>query len=204
VFEYIEAHRPAGAGSFLCGPTTTYGVVESECAYFTWPAVPGVLGTRWLVVEVVQLPDGATGLRADAEVVWLTPHAAAETIPTGARLLRISVGSGIKGNQPKQRPLTVTSTTKIEKIAALIDALPAEQPGERSCPVDFGIEVRLAFYRRRGAAPLAVADDDPGGCGSVKLTIAGRAQAPLEDGAQLIEAVDRVLGVRLDTSPLAH
>jgi hypothetical protein len=71
----------------------------------------------------------------------------------------------------------------------------------RSCPIDFGITVRLACYRRRGAAPPAVANDDPGGCGTVKLTIEGRSQPRLEDGAQLAEAVDRALGVGLDTAP---
>lgn len=204
VLEYVEAHRPAGTSESLCGPSTTNGVIESECAYFAWPKAPGMLTTRWLVIEVVQLPDGATGLRADAEVVWVTPRPASETVPAGERVLRISVGSSIKANQPRQRPLTVTSAERIERIAALIDALPAEQPGSIVCPADFGIDVRLAFYRRREAPPLAVANDDPGGCGEVKLTIEGRAEAPLEDGAQLIARIDRVLGVRLDTSPPAH
>ena len=129
MLEYVEAHRPAGTSESLCGPSTTNGVIESECAYFAWPQVPGTLTMRWLVVEVVQLPDGATGLRADAEVVWVTPRPASETVPAGARLLRISVSSSIKANQPRQRPLTVTSATKIAKVTALINALPAAQPG---------------------------------------------------------------------------
>jgi hypothetical protein len=133
-----------------------------------------------------------------------TAQAASEPVPIGARLLRISVSASIKANQPRQRPLTVTSAKKIEKIAASIDALPAERPGLRACPVDFGIRVRLAFYRRRGAAPLAVAEDDPGGCGPVRLTIEGRAQPPLECGAQLLGRVDRVLAVKLDTVPPRH
>ncbi len=124
-----------------------------------------------------------------------------ERIPPGARMLHISVSSTIKSNQPKQRPLTVSASAKIARIAALIDALPAEQPGLRACPADFGIRVRIAFYGRRGAAPAAVADDDPGGCGVVRLTIEGRAEPPLEGGAQLVERVDRVLGVRLETTP---
>jgi hypothetical protein len=201
VIEYVEAHRPAGTSESLCGPSTTNGVIESECAYFAWPTVPGSLTTRWLVVEAVQLPDGVTGLRADAEVVWVTPRPASEKVPAGARLLRISVSGYIKANQPRQRPLTVTSAKKIEKIAALIDALPAEQPGRFVCPADFGIDVRLAFYRRRDGPPLVVANDDPGGCDDVSLTIEGRAQPPLEGGAQLVEGVDHVLGVRLDTAP---
>ncbi len=153
---------------------------------------------------VMALAVSALGVCAGsgvAQVVWVTPHPASETIPAGAHLLRISVGSSLKPNQPKQRPLTVTSAQKIDRIAALIDALPAAQPGLRACPVDFGITVRLAFYRKRGASPLAIAKADPGGCGPVALTIEGRAQPALEGGAQLLERVRRVLGVKLDTSP---
>ncbi len=201
VLGYVEAHRPAGTSESLCGPSTTNGVIESECAYFAWPQVPGTLTMRWLVVEVVQLPDGATGLRADAEVVWVTPRPASETVPAGARLLHISVSSSIRANQPRQRPLTVTSATKIAKVTALINALPAGQPGSFACPVNFGVNVRLAFYRRRGGPPLAVANDDPGGCGDVRLTIDGSGQPPLGGGTKLLEGVDHVLGVRLDTAP---
>jgi hypothetical protein len=166
-----------------------------------------VLSTRWLVVEVVQLPGGSTGLRADAQVVWVKPRPASEQIPPGAHLLRVSVGTAIPANKPKQRPFTVTSPKILHRILALLNALPAAQPGARSCPIDFGIRVRLAFYVRRRMAPLAVAVIDPGGCGGVGLTIGGRSQPSLEgEGlpgsprASLIQRLDSILGVKLDTS----
>lgn len=200
VLAYIDAHPPAGSTRVLTGSggTGTNGTrVEVEA--FAWPPLTDVLSTRWLVVEVVQLSGGSTGLRADAEVVWVKPRPASEQIPPGARFLRVSVGATIPANKPKQRPFTVTSPKTLRRILALLNALPAAQPGVRSCPVDFGIRVRLAFYARRKVAPLAVAVIDPGGCGGVGLTIGGRLQTSLE-GEGLIQRLDSILGVKLNTS----
>jgi hypothetical protein len=201
VLAYIRAHLPAGttralANRGLEGPNVPHN--ESEA--FAWPPITDVLAMRWLVVEVVELPDGSTGLRADAQVVWETPRPAPETIPQGSHLLRVSVHGSLKGEQPTQRPLSVTSLKKINAIVALLNALPASQPGLRSCPIDRGIRVRLAFYARRGVAPLAVADVNPEGCGGVALTIGGTPQPELESGA-LLKQVDHLLGVKLNTDP---
>ncbi len=181
------------------------GVPYNEAEAFAWPPVAGVLSTRWLDIYIVQLPDGSTGLRADGQVVWVKPRPASEVIPpAGARILRISVHGSLKGEQPAQRPLRVTSTEKIARIVAALNALPAVQPGLRNCPADFGISVRLAFYATRDAPPSAVAEVDPEGCGWVQLTIGDARQPGLEGGSQLIQRIDRVLGVKLDTSPPRH
>jgi hypothetical protein len=202
VLAYVNAHPPTGSrvsstGWGNEGAHLTH--VESET--IEWPAIVDVLSTRQLVVEVVRLSNGSTGLRADAEVVWVTPRPASETIPPGSRILRISVHGSLPGEQPTQRPLRVTSTKKIEEIVALLDALSAAQPGARSCPADFGIDVRLAFYASRGAPSLAVAGIDPQGCGGVQLRIAGKRQPGLASGGSLIQQIDHVLGVKLGVSP---
>ncbi len=157
----------------------------------------------WLGAGAISVAaDSSTrGLRADGQAVWVTPRPAAETLPSGAHMLHISVRNELERNQLVQRPLTVTSSKRIEKIVALLNALPAAQPGVRSCPADFGIRVRLTLYRKRGVAPLAIAEVDPQGCGGVKLTIDGRSQPGLEGGRSLIDRLDHVLGVTLDTHP---
>jgi hypothetical protein len=170
-----------------------------------------VLSTRWLVLTAVQLPHGSTGLRADAQVVWVTPRAASERISAGARRLGVSVTSALKGNLAAQRPFSVASAQRIERIVALLNSLPAAQPGVRACPDDPGIRLRLAFYQPDAASPSAVATIDPYGCGGVQLTIGGRPQAPLGSEAlpgtsttrqpSLILRIDRVLGVKLKISP---
>jgi hypothetical protein len=115
------------------------------------------------------------------------------------------VHGSLEGERPTQRPLLVTSVRKIDEIVALLGALPAAQPGIRSCPADFGIEVRLAFYSGHGTTPpLALAEVDPEGCGGVRLTIGDKPQPGLEGGRSLIRQIDRVLGVELDVSPVSH
>ena len=204
VLAYIREHLPAGATRTLTsgglkGPNVPY----NEAEVFAWPPIADVLATRWLVVQVVQLPDGSTGLRVDAQVVWVTPRPASETIPPGSRILRISVHGSLKGEQPRQRPLLITSAKKIDEVVALLNALPVAQPGVRKCPADFGIRVRLAFYTHHGTVPLTFAEIDPEGCGGVGLTIRGTQQPGLEGGSELIEQIDHVLGVKIATTP-AH
>jgi hypothetical protein len=198
---YIDAHLSPGSSNDDWAASTSEGVTDLEFAVLTQLQLTGTPGVGELVVSVVSLPGGSTGLRADAQVVWLTPRPASEAIPPGARLLWINVFSGIEGNQPRQRPLRIVSSKRIDAIVALLNALPAAQPGLRSCPADFGIRVRLRFYARRGTAPLAVAQIDPGGCGGVELTLDGTTQPQLETAGPLIAQIDRVLGRRIDVTP---
>jgi hypothetical protein len=198
---WVRAHLPAGvtidSSASLGGP----GVPDNESLALAWPPVTGVLGLRWLVVRFVALPDGSCGLRADAEVVWELPRPASETIPAGARFLRVAVHGSIRSNIPHQAPLTVTSPQAITQVRTLLNGLPVAQPGALSCPADFGIVLRLSFYARRHRSPLAVAGIDPDGCGWVSLTIRGRAQPTLEGLAALIPGIERAIGHRLNLSP---
>jgi hypothetical protein len=170
VLAYVAAHPPAGAHRFLSGP----GV-----AGFAWRPRRRVLNQRWLIVHAVALADGSTGVRADAQVVWVTPRPAHERIPAGERRLRVTVG---------RHSLLVTSRSQIRQVVRLLNALPAAQPGAVNCPADMGIRVRLAFRPRP-----AVAVVDTTGCGGVTLTLHGRRQPPLAGGRELIPRLARVL-----------
>jgi hypothetical protein len=199
---YICAHLPPGTtqplsvGGGIRGPN----VPENTVSGFTWPGSPGTL-----VVWAVQLANGSTALRVDAEVVWVTPRAASERIPAGARLLTIGVRKtgrtlvGIKSNRPailRQLPSRVTSLARIEKIVALLNKLRVYQPGLRHCPMEQGgsAQFELRFYTSPSASPLAVANIDTAGCGGVSLTIDGVAEPELEGGWYLVEGISRALG----------
>jgi hypothetical protein len=211
VLAYIHAHRPPGTTIAFSGSAVTRGRTTSESVAFAWPPIAGVLGMRWLVITVTQIPDGQTGLRADAQVVWITPRPVSEAIPGDTHLLRISVHSAIAANQPHQRPLRVTSAHKIAQLIVLLNSLSAAQPGVRSCPADFGISVRLAFYPTFRGSPSAVAEIDPQGCGGVGLTLNGKPQPQLSGEpppmqgqpptGSLIGHIDRTLGVKLRVTP---
>jgi hypothetical protein len=197
---YIQAHL-ASAATLSWGSLTTDSLTELEFTTISQLELSDTAGPGQLVVSLVPLPGESTALRADAQVVWVTPRPVTEEIPPGARLLRITVTSSIPENQPRQRPLLIVSRRRIDAIVALLNALPAEQPGVRSCPDDPGIRVRLALYARRGAAPLALATVDPYGCGGVHLSIGGKAEPGLEGGGMLVDRIDSPLGSKLNISP---
>jgi hypothetical protein len=207
---YVEAHRPAGStvtgrGSGNQGPNGT--TVSSTT--FGLPPVPNLLVSRELVVEVVALADGSTGLRADAQVIWTAPRPASEQIPPGTRRLRITVTGGFPGQRPDQRPVVVVAAKRIRAVVTILNRLPVVQPGVINCPADFGIEVRLSF--QRGSRVIALAVVDPAGCEDVRLTIGGRAQPALsglgspvtgnESTRPLIAALESAIGTKLKTSP---
>jgi hypothetical protein len=196
VLQYIQAHpprggRPGGSGS-SGGPArpTVNGIG------FTWPAEPGRLGTRWLVVEAVRLADGSTGVRADSQVVWIKPRPASEHIPAGSRRLVLTTS---RFGRLIQGPIGVRSPAAIRHVVKLLNALPAWQPGAIACPLDWGSQIRLVFYDGRKARPLAVARVDPSGCGLVELTIEGRRQPPLQGGFALAGRLSHALGIKVDT-----
>jgi hypothetical protein len=199
VVQYVDDHPPAGGQPSLSGQSSGGGRPTVTDTGFAWPAVPGQLSLRSLVVAVVQLQNGSTAVRADGEVVWITPRLRSERIPAGARRVIVTT---TKSGKLVQGPFTVTARAKVAKIVRLLNALPAFQPGTYSCPADFGWQIRVAFYRAgaaSSAAPLALALVDPGGCGAVELRLAGKRQPPLAGGYTATKRLSGLLHVKLDT-----
>ena len=169
--------------------------------------MPGVIGTRQLVIVVVRLGAHSTGLRVDAQDIWISPRPASERIPAGTTRLRLVV---TRGTKVRQGPLTFVSPSKLQRVTALLNELPAAQPGVVACPNDPGVRVTLRFFAGQAGSPLAVAVVNPGGCGGVQLTLGGKRQPALAGGpipgeprASLVQALGSDLGVKLNVLPLA-
>jgi hypothetical protein len=206
---YICTHLPAGTtrpASFGPEPVRP-NVPDNELAAFTPPGSPGTLA-----IQAVQLPNGSTALRVDAQVVWITPRPASETIPSGAHLLRITVHDrNRRFSSPEPRSLALlerlprktTSLQQIKGVVALLNKLRVVQPGRRFCPIEHGdSSVELTFYTGPDTAPLAVADIEPVGCpGSLSLTIGGVSQPRLEGGWYVIDQIGEALGVNAAAGP---
>jgi hypothetical protein len=204
LMSYINSHRPAGASLVSSGTGQLGRAVVFET--FGWPATDGRLSSRWLVLEAVGLPGQRTGLRADAEDVWITPRPASERIPSGSTSLVVSVR---RGGKVLNGPFTFIGNMRIGAAMALINSLPAFQPGVSACPEDSGVDVRLVFRLAGVRQPLAVADVDPGGCGGVGLRLRGRAEPPLSSEGflgsgrtvrgSLVQQLGTTLGLPLQT-----
>jgi hypothetical protein len=205
VLAYISRHAPAGSRVVLTGSGSGPGGVTLTMVGYGWPAVPGVLGSRELVIGAVRHGEH-TLLRVDAQDVWISPRPASERIPAGTTRLRLVVSRGTK---VQQGPLAFVSSAKLQRVTALLNELPAAQPGVVACPSDPGVRVTLRFFAGQPGPPLAVAVVNPGGCGGVQLTLAGKPQPALAGGpipgeprASLVEALGSDLGVKLNVSPL--
>jgi hypothetical protein len=199
VLQYVKSHPPPGDASDFSGGSGGGGKPTVTATGFQWKAIPGELSIRWLIVAVVRLQDGSTGVRADSEVVWITPRPPSERIPRGARRVVIT---DTRGGKVVQGPFTVTSRATVARIVSLLNGLPAWQPGTYSCPADFGWRIRVTFYRSVTVSttpPLAVALAAPSGCGVVQLRLNGRRQPPLADGSEVSNRVSRLLRVKLDS-----
>jgi hypothetical protein len=198
VLTSIEANPPAGGKLTSNGSFSGAGYTGLDD---TWslPSIPDVLGTRSLVVTLAQLSDGATGVRADAQDVWIIPRPAGEQIPPGVRVVDVTRGSSLS--------ITVTDPAKVHTIVALIDALPIAQPGAWSCPgfTGSGPFVTFTFLASAGGPVLAHvsqaawATEPTTPCDPMTFSVHGRAETPLLGGAAVVHKVGQLLGVQLAT-----
>ena len=134
----------------------------AEIASARLPEGTGVIGERWLRFTAVALPDGSTGVRVDAQVLWLLPR---NRIPGGSRLLRIDVRR-VRPGHPRPVVFNIRALSRIARIVSLLNSLPVARPSllVRSCPAPHGT-VRLAFYRKPSEPPQAVVAFTIGDCG---------------------------------------
>jgi hypothetical protein len=200
VLAYVRAHPPAGGTLFGTGTAGNVRTGTSAVSvYYQWPAVGDVLGYRELAVTATALPDGETGIVAEAQSDWIVPRPTSERIPSSTG--EIDITSGAPG-QPPEESLSVTDPSQVRKIVSLIDALPVAQPIIYGCPPQIDPRlVTMTFRPATGGLTLAVLtysafrpwSGPGGGCNPVELTIGGRHQDPLI-GGDFLDTIGRLLG----------
>jgi hypothetical protein len=154
---------------------------------FQLPPIPGVLTSRAMVVEVVGLGNGQTGIRVDAEVGWQPPRPAADQVPPTAQMVTIArqPDNGPNGKRPP-KPVTITDVKVVKKLAALVNGLPISPFNNIAvpCPLSFRGGLQLTFRARPSAPVLATALTDQA-CGVVAFTATGRKELELTNTATL-------------------
>jgi hypothetical protein len=202
VLAFIQAHPPAGSNLSSSGTGGSRGQTTSWFVRFQWPPVAGVLQERYLAIALVALPDGSTGVRDDAQDVWIVPRPGSERIPPAARVLDVTVG------RPGRRPSLSMATgdrASVARIAAMIDRLPTVQPDAIVCPaypVD-GPYVTFTFRATRRGPTFARArepawvTEPTTACDPMELEISGRVSTALLGGAAVLQRAERLLGLSL-------
>jgi hypothetical protein len=196
VLAFVAAHPPAGSRKYVSGTSGLYGQVTARMLGFNFKATR-VLGLRALGITVVATSPTTSAVLAEAADVWLIARPSSERVPAAAEVIDVLISQQSLGGGggPASRRLTVTAPTKVARLIAAVNALPASQPGVENCPLDNGSGVTMDFRATPRGPQLAVVRADSSGCGGVTLTLGGRAQPPLSGGPGLTTSVGRILGV---------
>jgi hypothetical protein len=196
VLAFVAAHPPAGSRKYMSGTSGLYGQVTARMLGFSFEPTRR-LGLRAVGITVVATGPSTSAVLVEAADVWLIARPASELIPAAATFVSVSIlrQSLGPGQGSSSRRLTVTARTKVARLIAAVNALPASQPGVEACPLDNGSRVTMDFRATATGPELAVVRADSSGCGDVTLTLGGHAQPPLTGGPGLTSAVERILGI---------
>jgi hypothetical protein len=193
VIAFITAHPPHGsqlssAGGGLEGP----GIPPNQSLTFSFAPTDSV-AARWLNVDAVTLPDGQTGVRADAQVPTVHSH---ERVPRDIGVLRIS------REDPRDPTITVTNRKKISAVAHAVDQYPLGIDAVCSEGV-VPPSITFSFLRSRNGPVLArvsgVSNGVPdAGCEPSTLWVRGRGTQLLVEDSDLLHKVNHILRTSLN------
>jgi hypothetical protein len=156
----------------------------------------GVLTDRELVVEVVGVGGGRTGIRVDAQVAWQPPRPPGDLVPPAARLVTIAEWPGPTARQHVPAPVTITDPAKVRGLVALIDGLPLSTfPAWASCPSPPGRGLSVTFRARPAGPALATAVTGRACAGAIPFTVNGKPGPNLTDGSPPNAAILAIAGL---------
>jgi hypothetical protein len=201
---FVEAHAPRGASRE--GPTSAGGpgVPANQILTYTLRPLAGRVSLRRLSLVLVSLRRGWTGVRADAQAIWVVARPSSEALPSGVQQIGIVVGYP---NQPPKVSLHVQNAAKVAQIVDWLDGLEVVQPGMFSCPMIMTGTAAVTFsFRAADGTLLAQARTRAEGtratsCNPIALSIGGQAEKPLV--GDFLGRVQQLLGVRLVLPPPA-
>jgi hypothetical protein len=191
VVGFVDHHPPSGGKRSGTGTSSGRGLPANASTTFSFPALVGRISTRELEIELVGLPHHRTGLRVDAQDIWLVPRPRSEKVPAAVRFVDV---------RTSKAHVRVTAAAKVRDIVRSVDSLPIVQPGGvYGCPPDtiHRPTMSLRFLSANGAllararVPGSFA---VGSCAPIEFWIGGQRQKPLS--GHLYGRIERLLGVR--------
>ncbi len=195
VLAWEKAHLPRRFTSVGFGSNGLTGVWWSGYDEFGLPAVPAVLDSRQLIVEVVSAGNGQTAIRAESQVTWLPAKPAAERVPATAESVTISaLPPDYQTAVPLPAPVTITNRDEVRRIMSLADGLPVFPRGTYNCGQDGDWEMVITF-RGAGGRTLAVVTAEQNGCGAASFTVGGKSLLAVAAGPSWERQVLAVAGL---------
>lgn len=211
VIRWMQAHAPAGARLAGTGSLVQAGFGRrgagtlSSYVAFAFPAVAGRFSPEELVLDTAATGGAGTVLRADAQVVWVTPRPASERIPAGVR--EIDITRARRGQAPSLS-IAVADPERVREVVSMLDGLATVPPtGTVACPaIPVNPPVLTLRFRAMPAGPVLasasqVVDATAGSpCQPMALSIRGRPQPPLAGGLALLRRLRGIIGVTLTST----
>lgn len=189
---FVDGHPPRGGAVNGTGSTGGTGVPANASRTFSFPALPGSVSLRQFEVTLVALPHHSTGVRADAQDLWLVPRPPSESVPPAVREVDV---------QSSRARVRVTAAATVRHIVRSFDTLPIVQPGRTyHCPpMTRRRETMTLRFLSAGGALLAHArvPDAPmnGFCAPILFWIGPHHETPL-GGSRFFDRMSRLLHVR--------
>jgi len=189
---FLAAHTPPGMTLSATGSEgDRHGTTERNVADMLRKPPRGIASAQ-VVDGIVRGPDGRSLVRVDAQVSWYPARSAAEYLDPG-QYQAAEVTATIYGQRHVRKVgRTFTSAAIIDRMARLLDSLPASPGGATTCP-NITVTYRLRFTPVGSAPPYVVQRD---GCTSDGVTVGGQAQPALADYGKLGALLGRLLHVR--------
>ena len=162
VTAYISAHRPAHSTENMHGSGGNLRTGASSLSLgFSWRPVRNRLNYRELTVITATLPDGRTGVLAQAQSSWVVLRSPQERVPAGVSAVEVTFKRaarriGARRAGPTSR-VTITSARAVRRAVSLVGALDVMQPGALSCTLEAGPTGSLNVGYSAGPAGPALA-----------------------------------------------
>jgi hypothetical protein len=138
-----------------------------------------------LVLSLAPLPDGTTGVRADAQVLWSPTRTPAQQVGDVVSVVATAYRQDL-GHTLRQQTV---SGQQAQHLAALVDGLSIAQDVGRSCVADFGGRQQLDFTRADNTHVVV----DGFFCGGVTLQAPDEPLVALDLSPGLVEAVNALV-----------
>ncbi len=166
---WMQAHPPAGLTPGMSGRSGGPGVPTNRSLGFDAPSTTAYDGAT-VELELAAMSSSETGLRADAEVIWLPSKPSDEFVPSGSAVTIVAenhFGSS-DATTLRTRYLNPGDAATAALITEL-NALPPSDGGVRGCGLDTGYRVQI----QAEVAGTSLAFSDWWACSEVIVTRGG-------------------------------
>jgi hypothetical protein len=184
VDQFLAGNVPSGMGPGEGGQAGQSGVTQAEYVNYVPKTLPRGIAAGELATAILPARGGSL-LRADVQVTWYPPRSSAEYMRTARyHSVTITVSPPAGG---LSRPVTrrFTSRSVMERLAELLNSLPATPPFTGSClAVSPSTLVFVPQAGQRGRVHVALT-----GCTGDTVRVGGRVQPALDDSHDAVLAV---------------